>query len=44
MFLTWVDIGIFFAVVAVMVGCLVVTVIDAWWEQRKRDKRIGGEL
>jgi len=40
--LTGVDIGIFFAVVGVMVSCLVVAVIDAWWEKRKRDKKNRG--
>ncbi|MBA7709392.1 hypothetical protein ES703_118309 [subsurface metagenome] len=41
--MTWGDVGAFFAVVGVMVSCLVVAVIDVWWEQRKWDKKNRGE-
>ena len=38
--LTWGDIGTFFIVL--VVGSLVAGFVDAWWEQRKWDKKERG--
>jgi len=40
--LTWGDLWVSFAVLVFITGNLVVGVIDAWWEKRKRDKKNKG--
>ena len=40
--MTWVNIGLFFVVI--VVGCFIAGFIEAWLEQRKREKEKGSKL